>query len=59
MDFYTLKQHAYAFFIGLISVIAMNVALTILQYIGAHIPGAISSLTQVAAGYGAVKHFVA
>ena len=58
MTFQTLKNHVYAFLVGLFSVVAMNVALTILQYLGAHIPGAINTLTQVAAGYGGAKHYL-
>lgn len=58
MNFDNIKPHIYAFLIGLLSVTAMTALQAALGYIGAHIPDAISTLTQVAAGYGGTKVYI-
>lgn len=49
-----LKQHALDFLKGLLAVMAVQAGLAALQYIGAHIPDAVTYLGQIAAAYGTI-----
>ncbi len=49
MDYETAKGHVLDFLKGLLAVVAVNAALSALQYIGAHIPAMIDALSQLLA----------